>query len=166
MSVLMLLGVALLVPGGVDEPVPMAVDVASDWRFRADPENQGMALQWYAPSYPDEDWALVRAGARWEDQGFPEVDGYAWYRRRVLIPPSWQGQSAWLVFGAANDTCVVFCNGHRVNSYGDIERKRSMADTAILADLTERIQFGESNLIAVQFLISGQAAACGDSPVR
>jgi len=125
------------------------IDLTTDWRFRPDPENIGLAESWHTADCPDDDWTLLEAGKRWEDQGFRDVDGYAWYRRRVDVPASWAAKKVWLVFGGVNDACVLFCNGTRINSYGD-EDEHSVHSTPIIAELSTTLRFGESNLIAVQ----------------
>jgi len=125
------------------------VDLTSGWRFRPDAENVGLAEGWHGATYSDDDWAVLDAGKRWEDQGFPDVDGYAWYRRRVDVPASWRGEKVWLVIGGANDACVVFCNGKRVNAYGD-ESDLSVNSIPLVAELSSNLRFGRSNLIAIQ----------------
>lgn len=149
MNLLSLICASLLLHGSSGAVPDTWIDLTSNWRFQPDPENVGIAQNWHAPSHSDDDWAVLEAGKRWEDQGFPEVDGYAWYRRRVDVPQSWGGKNVWFVLGGANDACVVFCNGRRVNAFGDKE-EHSVYDTPIIAELSDTL-LGETNYIAVQF---------------
>ena len=38
------------------------------------------------PSFDDSGWALLRTDASWSQQGHPKLDGFAWYRAKVVIP--------------------------------------------------------------------------------
>ena len=127
------------------------LDLVRDWRFAPDPSEKGEQAGWFTADFDDGPWAVLDAGKRWEDQGFPEVDGYAWYRKWVDIPATWEGKSVWLAFGGMNDGCVLYCNGERVQSYGE-EPDHSAANSPILADLSPFLNFGQPNLIALQVL--------------
>ena len=70
---------------------PGTIDLARGWRFAPDPEKRGFEAGWAAPEFDDSAWAAIDAGARWEDQGFRDLDGAAWYRRRVAVPAEWAG---------------------------------------------------------------------------
>ncbi len=125
------------------------IDLKAGWRFKPDGANVGVKEAWYAPSYPDADWAPMQAGKRWEDQGFPDVEGYAWYRRWVEVPSSWEGKNVWFVAGAISDAGILFCNGQQVNSYGNTDTK-SLASRPAIGELSRFLRFGEKNLIALQ----------------
>lgn len=128
---------------------PPSIDLTAGWRFMPDPGRAGQEAGWYTPAWSDAAWAVINAGQSWESQGFQGVDGYAWYRRTVEIPAAWEGRRVWWVVGGVNDACVVYCNGSRVNAYGD-NREISCADTPIIVDLTPHIRFGETNVIAAE----------------
>jgi len=125
------------------------IDLSEAWRFQPDPQNVGSAEEWQLPELDDEAWAVLTAGTRWEDQGFPSVDGYAWYRRSVNVPAAWQAEKVWLVLGAVNDSCVVFCNGQQVNSFGD-HTEHSVASVSLIVELSGALRYGAENLLAIQ----------------
>jgi len=139
--------VCLCLLGGVSEI--SRIDLVADWRFKPDPDHAGAHHNWASPDLPDSDWATLQAGVRWEDQGFPNVDGYAWYRRRVDIPADWRGKPVWLCLGAVNDGCAVYCNGQLLNTYGRTEDV-STAWVPVFAELSPALRFGEPNLIALE----------------
>ena len=97
----------------------MALELAEDWRFHPDSNEEGVASGWHTPGFDDSAWPVLRAGVRWEDQGYEDLDGKAWYRRRVTLPPDMQGKAVWLNLGGINDAGVVYCNGVKVGAYGD-----------------------------------------------
>ena len=77
------------------------IDLTQDWLFKPDPERIGAGKGLgVAKLSPDDEWAVIRAGLRWEDQGFPEADGFAWYRKSVEVPADWSGRPVWLVLGS------------------------------------------------------------------
>ena len=126
-----------------------ALDLSGDWRFRPDPDDAGPAQAWQSPDYSDADWAVLQAGTRWEEQGYPDLEGFGWYRRWVEVPETWQGRKVWLYLGAVNDACTIYCNGVRIHSYGD-HTTRSVADTPVIAELSAMLRFGERNLLAIR----------------
>ena len=125
-----------------------ALDLASDWRFQADPDNRGEADGWFATDYAAAAWALIDAGKKWEDQGFADLDGHAWYRKWIDVPASWRDKDVWIAFGGVNDSYTLYCNGSRVGAYGDKDTY-STAKMGTSADLTSLIRPGERNLITV-----------------
>jgi len=145
----LLIGLSLFLLAGLCAADETRLDLTSGWRFRPDAANIGFAEGWHSLSHSDDDWAVLEAGKRWEDQGFPDVDGYAWYRRHVDVAESWRGEKVWLIIGGANDACVVFCNGERINAYGD-DKELSVNSTPIITELSRSIRFGQTNLIAIQ----------------
>lgn len=161
----MVLSLAFLMAQSFGQNAPDAwIDLKTGWRFQPDPSNVGLAQQWYALTHSDEGWAAIEAGSRWEDQGFPDVEGYAWYRQRVDVPASWAGEPVWLVLGGVSDTCIIFCNGNRVNSFGDAASRRSMHFIPIVAELNAHLRFGEPNLIAIQCYDFGVTGGLWRSP--
>jgi len=126
-----------------------SLDISEGWRFSPDEGNVGMAQGWHARQFDDDDWATLDAGAKWEDQGFPDVDGYGWYRKWVDVPAAWAGKKTWLVLGGVNDCGVLFCNGKIVATYGD-EVHRSAARTPVIAQIGMYLTAGERNLIALR----------------
>lgn len=68
-------------------------------RFRPHPKDEGLSLGWHRPDLADEtDWRDIRIGTAWEAQGYPALDGWAWYRLWVDIPARWQGRPVFLSF--------------------------------------------------------------------
>ena len=125
------------------------IDLAEGWRFSPDAQNAGITEKWFDPTYADDKWATLSAGARWESLGYPELDGAAWYRKRVDIPGEWAGKKIWLVMGGVNDSYVLYCNGRQVAQYGD-ESVCSAYETATVSDLSSYLEVGKPNLLAIR----------------
>ncbi|MDX9972991.1 MAG: hypothetical protein RBU21_08380 [FCB group bacterium] len=80
---------------------PSSIDLAQGWRLRSEAQPSDTSMS--SIDLDDSDWTIVAAGARWEDQSFNGMNGYAWYRRQVEVPPSWQGQRVWLALGGVSN---------------------------------------------------------------
>lgn len=75
------------------------------------------------PSYDDSKWADVKTNTSWELQGFPDYNGFAWYRIHMFIPPSLKEHSLWkdslrLFMAKVDDACEVYLNGVRIGKSG------------------------------------------------
>ena len=58
------------------EDLQKIVSLSGNWKFSI-----GDDIQWASPSYDDSDWDQIRVPGQWEDQGYNEYNGYAWYRK-------------------------------------------------------------------------------------
>ncbi|MBI4557286.1 MAG: hypothetical protein HY706_06865 [Candidatus Hydrogenedentes bacterium] len=154
---------ALLLPLGLAFAGTGTIDVSKQWRFQPDPQDAGTVQQWQATDFNSEHWPLVDVGAPWEEQGFPEVNGTAWYRRSVEIPRNWEGRRVWLVVGGADDECTIFCNGTRVNSFGRRD-SNPVHYVPLMAPLEDYLRFGESNVIAIQVIDWGAGGGLSERP--
>ena len=139
------------------------IELVQGWRFAPDPDEVGLQEGWHSPDYDDSGWATLDAEKRWEDQGFAEVDGTAWYRKEVFVPEDLRAERIWLNLGGLNDCGTVFCNGQKVGSFGDHSRL-SVADCPLAADLTQAIRWGAVNLIAIQAFDWGDSGGLWRSP--
>lgn len=89
------------------------IDLEGRWRFSiGDDEN------WAKPGYDDSDWDLIRVPARWEEQGFNGYNGYAWYRKTISIPQSFDDREVYLELGYVDDVDEVFFNGKKIGQTG------------------------------------------------
>ncbi|MBN1352075.1 hypothetical protein JXJ21_21930 [candidate division KSB1 bacterium] len=138
------------------------LDLAS-WRFKPDAANIGLEEKWYAESIDESDWAVLNAGIRWEDQGYPQVDSVAWYRKTVTIPAAWADRPIWLLFGGLNDAYTLYCNGQLVNSYGD-ETVTSIAALPTVAELSRYLRIGQPNVIALRIYDWGASGGIWQLP--
>jgi len=88
--------------------------LSNEWRFRPDPEDVGVAEEWFATDFDDAAWAKVRSdtGNGWEAQGFAGHHGYGWYRQRFTVTEDLLKQETLrLFFGAVDEQAWVYLNG-------------------------------------------------------
>ncbi|QRX62623.1 9-O-acetylesterase [Dysgonomonadaceae bacterium zrk40] len=69
-----------------------------------------------AASFPEEGWSSVTLPGPWENNGLPEFDGIAWYRKRIEIPEDWEGQDLILSLGAVDDNEETWFNGEKIGA--------------------------------------------------
>lgn len=63
-------------------------------------------------------WGEITVPGCWEAQGYgTDADGPAYYRREVLIPAEWQGESIWLDCDAVSYAATITCNGRLVGTH-------------------------------------------------
>ncbi len=143
--------------------IPPTLDISKDWRFSPDTADIGMEQQWYAPDFNDAGWKTLDAGKRWEDQGYPGLDGYAWYRKTVKVPESWKGKKVWIKFGAVNDAYDLFVNGQEVSSYG--ASKYSFAGKPSFSEVSSVLKYGAPNQITLRVNDWGNSGGLWRLPV-
>jgi hypothetical protein len=142
---------------------PETIDLTKNWRFSADENNIGLSENWHHLDFDDSDWAEIDAGKRWEDLGYRDLDGYAWYRKSVDVPEDWRGKEVWIKFGGVNDAYELFINGKSVSFFG--EANISFASKPSFSKISEYLKYGESNSIAVQVNDWGNSGGLWRSPV-
>ncbi len=98
------------------------VEMNGAWLF-----HPGDDLAWAQPDYDDSGWARIEAGKTWEEQGYRNLTGFAWYRRRIVLAPDSPEPSShptdWrLAFSlqGVEDAAEVYWNGRRVGAYGQV----------------------------------------------
>jgi len=95
-----------------------------------------------------EKWEIVNIPHTWNvSDAFDEEAGYyrgvGWYTKALKVPMEWKGKKVVIYFEGANQTTDVFVNGAEVgNHIGGY--------TAFSFDLSEHLEYGEINTIAVK----------------
>lgn len=57
------------------------------WKFSI-----GDSLIWAEVGFDDSDWKTISTTKSWEEQGYPGVDGFAWYRKEFVLSDSLKDQ--------------------------------------------------------------------------
>ena len=117
----------------------------SRWIFRPDPKNQGLELGWHLPDLPmpeiqltpseppeqieapsqNNQWKPIEIGKHWESEGYPGLDGWAWYRTEVTVPPDWEGEELHLWVDGADDYIEVYVDGVNIGSAGERSTRKT-----------------------------------------
>ena len=126
----------------------IVADLPKEWLFHRDDEALGIGY-YTAADWDDSDWESIRIGDYFQRQGH-RFRGIAWYRCRFEVPAELAGQTVFLMFGAVS-TNHFFVNGHWI---GQRERKNGVW----IADFSEWARFGETNLITLSIVTTGEPA--------
>lgn len=92
-----------------------ALDAA--WKFQADPEDKGVDQGWHSVGVADAEWPRMASGQPWQQQGFPDYHGTAWYRRNFPTPAIEGSPRLVLVFTAVDGDATVWVNGREVGRH-------------------------------------------------
>ena len=120
-----------------------------DWKFTTDPDNNGLTRNLHKPNFDDSDWTTIRTDRHWEGQGHDNLDGWAWYRIDVEIPDHWNDK-IYLNFTGVDDYYELFVNGEKCGSGGNIEQKQTAFDERTSHEISQHLQRGNINNIAVR----------------
>ena len=88
------------------------------WKF-----STGNDLQWALPDYDDSQWPSISSSDSWENQGYQNYDGYAWYRMTFTLPEDIRKAVAhygglMIRYDNADDSDALYFNGQIVGSTG------------------------------------------------
>lgn len=81
------------------------------WRF-----HPGDDSHWADPGFDDSQWPLIRADKSWNEQGYPKLSGFAWYRARLLIPEGENDLSLSIPQVLTSDQ--VYADGKLIGGFG------------------------------------------------
>jgi beta-galactosidase len=107
------------------------LSLSGTWRFRLDPDEEGVADGWFRD--PSALTDMVQVPGCWQGQGHggdgPDVvwdfgfqtrtfqatyTGTGWYGRQIEAPLDWAGERLWLSFGGVYPSAEVWLSGQRV----------------------------------------------------
>ncbi|HPN37155.1 MAG TPA: beta galactosidase jelly roll domain-containing protein [Melioribacteraceae bacterium] len=83
------------------------------WKFKP-----GFNDDYKNVNFDDSKWDEILVPGFWENQGYKDYDGYAWYRKKFKVSKSIAGQKLVLVMGKIDDYDQVYINGKLVGSTG------------------------------------------------
>jgi hypothetical protein len=125
--------------------------VSRTWKFHPDPKNEGLALGWHKPGLAGEaDWADIHIGTWWENQGYPDLDGWAWYRLQVDIPKAWEGSEVFLSFEGVDDIYELYVNGEIAGKGGDLATHQDALTEKKSHNITDHVKPGQPTTVAVR----------------
>lgn len=123
------------------------------WRFKPDPRNVGINENWQKLDLPlDDSWSRIRVGKHWEGQGWPRLDGWAWYRLDLTIPGDWAGATYYLSFEGVDDHFQAFVNGAKIGEGGDPVQRRTAFDEKSSHKISHIAKAGARCTIVVRVL--------------
>lgn len=95
------------------EDLRKIVSLSGYWKFSI-----GDDSKWANPSYDDSGWDQISVPGKWEDQGYNDYNGYAWYRKTFKVNGIPANTTIYLMMGRIDDADVVYLNGKEVGRNG------------------------------------------------
>lgn len=92
----------------------------NQWKFTT-----GDDSTWKRLAFNDSKWSNARIGEVWENWGFPNYDGFAWYRKQVVIPSKLKKEAqknGGLILNLAriDDADYTYFNGTLIGKTGEM----------------------------------------------
>jgi len=140
------------------------------WKFTT-----GDDMNWATPNFDDSAWKTISSAYNWENQGYPDYDGFGWYRKLVELPANLTAQikkygGILVKYNNADDADEFYFNGQRIgvtgvmppNYFSKYGEKRKYIVPA------KYINFGKPNLMAVRVYdgIGGGGMATSNTVIR
>ena len=147
--------------------VNLDLNLQSVWKFQTgdDPARK-------VADFDDSGWSEIMVPAKWEDQGYRDYDGYAWYRKKFSFQAN-SDEKMVLLLGKIDDIDQVFINGVLVGSTGNFPAKK-WDDVSVGSEYTAfrgyyipdgLLKKNQTNVIAVRVLDTGGAGGIYEGPV-
>lgn len=121
-----------------------SMPLSGEWRFKVDPERQGMDSGWSDLNFDDSAWQTVTVPHTWNVMPeYWEYEGFSWYRKTFSVPTDSEGAYHRLRFQAVFYEAHVWLNGVYLGAheggYAPFE-----------FDVSALVKPGTDNIIAVQ----------------
>ncbi|ANH83747.1 9-O-acetylesterase [Niabella ginsenosidivorans] len=85
-------------------------------KYKADKGFENGAAVWAKPGLDISGWKTMRVPGLWEGKGYPDLDGVAWFRKKITVPDSWAGKDLTLSLSTIDDDDIAFFNGVQVGA--------------------------------------------------
>lgn len=95
----------------------LSINLSGRWRFHT-----GNDKDWASPEFNDEKWRTIQVPAAWENQGYVNYDGYAWYRLSFKVPEGVAKGDYYLSLGKVDDIDDVYLNGKHIGTVYDLKK--------------------------------------------
>ena len=164
LSLLTMISFPFIVPAQPKEFPEIAVrkiELEGEWRFRPDPDGEGMKLGLHKKSPQGSKWKDIQVPGNWERQipSAATYDGDAWYAKSVVIPQEWKDLDVYMDLGKVDDAALCFYNGEKIGESRHIEEGNRFLIPSGL------IEYGKDNLISVRVRDFGGTGGIYPGPV-
>ncbi len=116
------------------------------WKFILDKEISGHKKGYFNVECDTSQWADIGVGW-WENLGYKDYDGFAWYRIEFTAPEKIDSNAVELNFGAVDEAAWIWLNGTYLGCH-DI----GLAGWKVPFDVdcTKELKWGEKNILVVR----------------
>lgn len=144
------------------------MDLSGRWKFSTGDD----FFQWALPEFDDNAWESIVVPSYWESMGHPEYNGFAWYRKSVVLPKRISESKLILLLGKIDEKDQTYFNGVLIGQTGRIQRDEGDWDWE-KSSLEERAYFipehlihrDKPNVISVRVLDTGGGGGIYEGPI-
>ena len=97
------------------DAMKLDLDLSGIWEFKT-----GDDINWKEEKLNDKDWGKILVPGHWENQGYENYDGFAWYRLSFKPDDKLASKKLVLVLGKIDDIDEVYLNGKLIGSTGNL----------------------------------------------
>ena len=94
-------------------PIKPKIDLVGEWKFKIRNDDDYRFAE-----YDDSRWDVIMAPGIWENQGYKEYNGTAWYRKEFEYDGSFDEEFLVFLAGKIDDVDQVFLNGEWIGQTG------------------------------------------------
>lgn len=116
------------------------------WLFCTDPMQDGHLKEFFKPGTDLSSWKKIKMGV-WENQGFPDYDGVAWYTIKFTMPEKMDSNAVEAAFDAVDESAWVWLNGVYLGAH-DIGPEGWKEPFSV--DCTKEILWGKENTLTIR----------------
>jgi sialate O-acetylesterase len=98
-----------------NELLPTDINLEGVWNFKT-----GDSAVYKDNKFVDKDWVKLYVPGYWENQGFEDYDGFAWYRKTFVFPDNLKDKKLVFIGGKIDDLDQIYINGVLIGSTGDM----------------------------------------------
>ena len=119
-------------------------DMPLKWKFRiaAGGSSQRRNIDYIQKSFDTSGWAEIEIGQAWEDQGYRNYNGGAWYQARFTIDDDAEEAPIYMAFGGVDEDGYVYINGKLIGEH-------HVWDRPFILDITDAVDRSGENTIAI-----------------
>ena len=134
--IFLLLFVSLIVVAASEKDY--SITLMKDWKVKKADDTKKLGDKFFRTDFNDKDWEDAEIN---EDE--PQyTDKFVFYRRWVDVPATWKGKKISILFGGVDDDATLYLNGQNVGQHQGWDEPFNF-------DLTNVVQYGDKNLVAV-----------------
>ena len=93
---------------------PIDIDLQGIWLFKT-----GDNPDWKNQTIDETKWKNIVVPANWENQGYKDLDGFAWYRKTFKVSKELATKDLVLIAGKIDDLDQTYLNGKLIGNIGE-----------------------------------------------
>lgn len=97
------------------QSLDLFINLSGSWKARI-----GDRSDYSQVDYNDDQWEEGNVPSTWSVSGWGNMDGFAWYRKRIKISSRLKGEKLVLVLGRIDDSDRVYLNGILIGTTGNM----------------------------------------------